>query len=64
MEEMKKGITPTLKKMRVGEMQKWPVERSTSVTVSIGRVQREKRREGVKFSIKTKGLEIEVTRTA
>ena len=61
---MKKGITPTLKKMGLGEVQTWPVERSTSVQVSIGRVQREMRREGLKFSVKTKGLVIEVPRMA
>ena len=61
---MKKGITPVLKKMILGEVQVWPVERSTSVQVSIGRVQREMRREGIKFSMKTKGLNIEVKRTA
>lgn len=61
---MKKPITPTLKKMVRGEVQSWPVEQSTSIQVLIGRVQRELRRDGVKFSMKTKGLEVEVKRTA
>ena len=60
----KKPVTPVLKKMSRGEVQTWPVERSTSVMVSIGRVQREMRRDGVKVSVKTKGLVLEVTRTA
>jgi len=64
MEMTKKGIMPTLKKMNLGEVQTWPVERSTSVSVSIGRIQREKKREGVRFRMKTRGLVIEVTRTA
>lgn len=61
---MKKPITPTLKKMVRDEVQTWPVEQSTSIQVLIGRVQRELRREGVKFSMKTVGLEVEVKRTA
>jgi len=64
MEGLKKPITPTLKKMKVGDKEKWPVEQSTSLSVSIGRVKREMRREGVNFSMKTVGLVIEVTRTA
>ena len=61
---MNQPITPILKKMNLGDVETWPVERSTSLSVSIGRLQREMRREGVKFSMKTKGLVVEVTRTA
>lgn len=61
---MNQPITPILKKMNLGDVKTWPVERSTSLSVSIGRLQREMRREGVKFSMKTKGLVVEVTRTA
>lgn len=60
----KKGIAPVLKKMNLGEVQTWPVERSTSVNVSVGRVQREMRREGVKFRVKTEGMVLSVTRIA
>lgn len=61
---MTQPITPILKKMGLGEVRTWPVERGTSISVSIGRLHREMRREGVRFSMKTKGLVVEVTRTA
>jgi hypothetical protein len=34
MEGLKKPITPTLKKMKVGDKEKWPVEQSTSLSVT------------------------------
>lgn len=64
MNGMAKPITPILKGMSLGEKRTWPVERCTSVSVTIGRLHRELRREGVRFSMKTKGLVVEVTRTA
>ncbi len=64
MEVNEKPITPILRKMVVGEVQEWPVERITSVQVSVGRMHREKRREGVRFMMRTEGLFIKVTRTA
>ncbi len=62
--EVVKPITPILRKMKVGEVQEWPVERITSVQVSVGRMHREKRREGVRFMMRTEGLSVRVTRTA
>lgn len=64
MEVKDKPITPILRKMKVGEVQEWPVERITSLQVSVGRMHREKRRDGVRFVMRTEGLTIKVKRTA
>ena len=55
---------PTLKAMKVGDTELWPVERLEVVRVTTGRLSAMKRREGWKFQMNTAGLVIEVTRTA
>lgn len=55
---------PTLKDMKVGDTELWPVERLEVVRVTTGRLSAMKRREGWKFQMKTVGLVVEVTRTA
>lgn len=55
---------PTLKIMKVGETAKWPIERFDVVRVTTGRLKTIKRRDGWDFQMKTKGLVVEVTRTA
>ena len=59
-----KPVMPTLKAMKVGDTELWPVERLEVVRVTTGRLSAMKRREGWKFQMKTVGLVIEVTRTA
>ena len=61
---MNKAIAPTLEKMKVGQMESWPVERDDTVRNSVYRHQRKHRRDGWKYSIKVSGLEIQVTRIA
>lgn len=64
MEQVKKPITPTLKNMKVGETETWPIERLDTVRISVGRVAAMRRREGWKFVTNIRGLVFEVTRTA
>ena len=59
-----KPVMPTLKKMKVGDTELWPIERLDVVRVTTGRISAIKRREGWKFQMKTLGLVVEVTRTA
>lgn len=59
-----KPVMPTLKAMKVGDTELWPVERLDVVRVTTGRLSAMKRREGWKFQMRTAGLVIEVTRTA
>ena len=65
MENTKKPIAPTLKKLEIGEKADYPIRRSTSVETTIGRVQRESTK---KFSYRTIGQDehsyIEVTRVS
>lgn len=60
--EVKKPVLPVLKAMRVGDTEKWPIERLDVVRITAGRVAAMKRRDGWKFQLKTAGLVIEVTR--
>lgn len=55
---------PTLRLMKVGEVASFPVERLDVVRVTANRLGTMKRREGWKFQMKTKGLLVQVTRTA
>lgn len=64
MVEENKPVMPTLKRMKVGDTELWPIERLEVVRVTTGRISAMKRREGWKFQMKTLGLVIEVTRTA
>nr|DAK72182.1 MAG TPA: hypothetical protein [Caudoviricetes sp.] len=64
MVEENKPVMPTLKRMKVGDTELWPIERLDVVRVTTGRISAIKRREGWKFQMKTLGLVVEVTRTA
>lgn len=64
MVEENKPVMPTLKRMKVGDKELWPIERLDVVRVTTGRISAIKRREGWKFQMKTLGLVVEVTRTA
>ena len=64
MVEENKPVMPTLKRMKVGDTEIWPIERLDVVRVTTGRISAIKRREGWKFQMKTLGLVVEVTRTA
>ena len=64
MVEEKKPITPTLKSMKVGDVEAWPIERLDAVRISVGRVSAIKRREGWKYITRINGLSYEVTREA
>lgn len=63
MVEENKPVMPTLKRMKVGDTELWPIERLDVVRVTTGRISAIKRREGWKFQMKTLGLVVEVTRT-
>lgn len=60
----KKAVMPTLKAMKVGDTERWPIERLEVVRVTTGRLAAMKRREGWKLQMKIAGLVVEVTRTA
>jgi hypothetical protein len=62
MVEENKPVMPTLKRMKVGDTELWPIERLDVVRVTTGRISAIKRREGWKFQMKTLGLVVEVTR--
>lgn len=64
MVEDNKPVMPTLKRMKVGDTELWPIERLEVVRVTTGRLSAMKRREGWKFQMKTLGLVVEVTRTS
>ena len=62
MVEENKPVMPTVKRMKVGDTEIWPIERLDVVRVTTGRISAIKRREGWKFQMKTLGLVVEVTR--
>jgi hypothetical protein len=62
MVEENKPVMPTLKRMKVGDTELWPIDRLDVVRVTTGRISAIKRREGWKFQMKTLGLVVEVTR--
>ena len=64
MVKRKKAVMPTLKAMKVGDTERWPIERLEVVRITTGRLAAMKRREGWKLQMKTAGLVVEVTRTA
>jgi hypothetical protein len=64
MEEMKKPILPTIREMEVDEVQSWPIERYDTVRISMNRANLMMRPEGRKYSMRTKGLTVEVVRLA
>ncbi len=59
-----KPVMPTLRRMKVGDTEAWPIERLEVVRISVGRMNAMKRAEGWKLTMKTEGLVINVTRTA
>lgn len=59
-----KPVMPTLRRMKVGDTEAWPIERLEVVRISVGRMNAMKRAEGWKLQMKTEGLVINVTRTA
>lgn len=58
----KKPISSTLKKMKVGDVERYPIERMASVRVTAYQVATQMRREKVVFSVIPRGLHVEVTR--
>ena len=61
---MKKPILPTIRDMEVDEVQSWPIERYDTVRISMNRANLMMRPEGRKYSMRTKGLTVEVVRLA
>jgi hypothetical protein len=61
---MKKPILPTIREMEVDEVQSWPIERYDTVRISMNRANLMMRPEGRKYSMRTKGLTVEVVRLA
>lgn len=59
---MEKAIAPILEKMKVGQVEAWPIERNDSVRVTVSRIQVKHRREGWKYRMNIKGMEVHVTR--
>ena len=64
MEVTKKPILPTIREMEVDEVQSWPISRYDSVRISMNRANLMMRPEGRKYSMRTKGLAVEVVRLA
>jgi len=60
--EYKKPVIPTLKSMKVGQTEEWPIERMEVVRVSTANVAAMSRREGKKFRMRLGELVVEVTR--
>ena len=59
---MKKGIAPRLRTMKIGEWEIYPAIRKTSVESTKNRLQMQFRHIGLKFSMRSKGNEVIVTR--
>jgi len=60
----KKPITPTLRAMEVGAVVKYPIERVCTIRTCVIRLHQSKRREGIRFSVRTKGNDCYVERMA
>lgn len=60
--EKKKPISSTLKKMKVGDVERYPIERLGSVRVTCYQIATQMRREKVVFSVIPRGLHVDVTR--
>jgi hypothetical protein len=63
-ESEKKPIIPTLRDMRVNDVQEWPIERYDSIRITVSRANLMMRPEGKKFSIRAKDMKVEVIRIA
>lgn len=64
MEERKKPVVPILRKMKVGDVEKWPIERIEVVRNSVNRYMAQNRRSGVRFALRSVKFDITITRTA
>lgn len=60
----KQPITSVLRKMSVGEVRKWDIERFDSVRATAGRVAKEKHDEGWILQLETTRKTVRVTRIA
>lgn len=63
-DEEKKPIAPTLRNMEVNDVEAWPLERTDTVTMTVGRFSRKFRAKGIKFRTWTEKLEVKVQRIA
>jgi len=61
---MKKPVMSVLREMKIGDVESWPIERVESVRICTYRMAMINRRKGWKFSRKTEGLNVIVTRIA
>lgn len=61
---MNKAIAPTLKRMKVGQVESWPIEREDTVRNTVYLCQRKRRRDGWKYTVKVCGMDVKVTRIA
>ena len=57
-------ITPTLRMMKVGDVAIYPIERVCTIRTCVIRLHQSKRREGIRFSVRTKGNDCYVKRMA
>ena len=64
MEEKKKPVVPILRKMKVGDIEKWPIERIEVVRNSVNRYMAQNRRSGVRFALRSVEFDVTITRTA
>lgn len=62
MEIEKKALMPTLRAMRVGDVVSYPSERLDTVRVTVSRLNIMRRAYGHRWSVKTSGCVVEVTR--
>lgn len=62
MEKQKKSVMPTLRGMKVGEIQSYPIERLLTIRVQVGRLNLQSKRIGCKWTTRTNGLNVEVKR--
>lgn len=60
----KQPVAPNLRQMQVGEEQTFPIERLVTVRVTVGRLHQLCRRKGVRYTVRTAGLNVYVKRIA
>lgn len=60
----RKPIAPSLRSMQIGEEQTFPIERLVTVRVTVGRLHQMQRRKGVRYTVRTVGLNVTVKRIA
>lgn len=64
METKQKAIAPTLRRMGIGDTESYPIERVVSVRVTVSRLHLLQRREGKRYRVTTKGMNVFVKRLA